>query len=345
MDSAFLKTNTQRIPLSARWSESFTDAIHWRRALKIKQLKHEQIQWFTVMIKKASKELTKWVVATRLWSVPASIAPLFIVLAWLYATQSNGIRWGLAPLVFFSVVLFQLAGNLISDYFDFTHGVDTIETAGSRTLPEGIFRPRTILYYGITLLGIASVTGLYLAYESGLTLVCFGMFGILAAAFYYKIKFRGLGVFLIFVVFGPCIALGTEYTLTTRLSWSVLLLSFPIGLLTTAILHANDIRDMPHDQTAGIYTFALGIGRENAELIYRMLIIIPYLLIGFYIVLGILPPVAITVLATLPLASSAVRILNDSEKMKDLDRKTAMLQLVFSVVVIASIGSVQQINL
>ncbi|MBR4752978.1 MAG: prenyltransferase [Thermoguttaceae bacterium] len=284
---------------------------------------------------KITTELKKWFVATRPWSIPASAAPLLVVCAWLYATHSD-VRWVLAPIAFLSAVSFHLAGNLISDYFDFIYGVDTLETAGSRTLPDGIFRPRTLLYFGFTILCVASVLGLFLAYESDWKLLFFGIFGAVAVLFYYLIKFRGFGVFLIFVVFGPCIALGVEYTLTTKLSHAVLALSLPIGLLTTAILHANDIRDMPHDRAAGIHTFALWIGLQAAKRVYRLLVLVPYLLIGVYVALGTITPISLVVLATLPFASSNIRFLNDSDKIQSLDRQTAKLQTAFSALLIAS---------
>ncbi|MDO4586321.1 MAG: prenyltransferase [Planctomycetia bacterium] len=282
-------------------------------------------------------ELKNWLIATRPWSIPASAVPVIAAGGWLYAT-AHKLPWELAFVVLLSAVLFQLAGNLISDYFDFTRGVDTLETAGSRTLPDGIFRPRTILLYGCFVLTTASGLGLFLAIKSGPFLFYLGLFGVVSTSFYYALKYRGFGVFLIFIVFGPCIASGTEYALTSRLSWPVFLLSLPIGFLTTAILHANDIRDMPHDQTAGIQTFALWLGRRNAERFYRFLIATPYFLVGFYCFIGTLPCMSLLTLVTIPLANSAIRNLNDVEKINNLDRQTALLQSAFSIVLIASLA-------
>ncbi|MDO5581626.1 MAG: prenyltransferase [Planctomycetia bacterium] len=282
-----------------------------------------------------SIELKKWLIATRPWSIPASAVPVIAAGVWLYAA-THKLPWELALIVLLSTVLFQLAGNLISDYFDFTRGVDTVETAGSRTLPDGIFRPRTILLYGCFVLAIASGLGFFLAIKSGPFLFYLGLFGVIATAFYYVLKYSGFGVFLIFTVFGPCIALGTEYALTSCLSWPVFLISLPIGLLTTAILHANDIRDMPHDRAAGIQTFALWLGRQNAERFYRFLIVSPYALVGIYCFTGMLPCMALLTLTTIPLANSVIRNLTDLEKIDSLDQQTALLQTAFSIMLIAS---------
>lgn len=281
--------------------------------------------------------LKKWLAATRPWSIPASASPALLVGVWLGAARIDA-RWPLAPLIIFSVVLFHLAANLISDYYDFVYGVDTSETAGSRTLPDGIFRPVTILRFGWILLAAAAGLGIYLAIQSGGGLFYLGLFGALATLFYYKVKFHGAGIILIFLVFGPGIALGTEYALTSRLTWPVLLFSLPVGLLTTAILQVNDIRDARHDSAAGIKTFTYWIGRRRAEWFYRFLMIAPYFLVLLYCLLGILPAVSMSTWLTLPQVGTALRGLNRPEQLKNLDRKTALLQMVFSLLLAVSLG-------
>ncbi len=278
--------------------------------------------------------LKKWLVATRPWSIPASAAPVLVVVVWLYAT-GNDSRWELALPTILGAVLFQLAGNLISDYFDFTRGVDTAETAGSRMLPDGVFQPRTILLYGLTILTAASVLGIFLVVESGPFLFGFGIFGIVSTCFYYVLKFRGMGVFLIFAVYGPGIALGTEYTLTGNVSWPVSLISIPIGSLTTAILHVNDIRDMPHDKAAGIRTFALNVGRNRSEQIEVAMLVLPYLAVPVLITCRVLPATTLLAWLTFPMAWKIINSLRLShqvpERINNLDQRTAVLQTFFSL--------------
>ena len=284
--------------------------------------------------------LKKWLVATRPWSIPASAAPAVVVCAWLLAANEP-VCGPLAVGVILGAILFQLAANLISDYFDFTSGVDTLETAGSRTLPEGIFPPGTILLFGLILLAVASVLGLFLAYQSGPWLLAIGGAGVLATGFYYVVKFRGGGVFLIFAVFGPGIALGTEYALTGRFSWSVLGISIPIGSLTTAILHANDLRDMPHDRSAHIRTFSLALGQRGAKRFFVALLILPYLFVLILVLSEVFPPTAFLAWLTLPIALKNIRRLdlskNNPERLNDLDQRTAALQTLFSLSLLASV--------
>lgn len=58
------------------------------------------------------------------------------------------------------------------------------------------------------------------------------------------LKYRGSGAPLVFIIFGPLVVLGGYFVQIERISISVLFISIPVGLLATAILHANDIRDM-----------------------------------------------------------------------------------------------------
>lgn len=280
-------------------------------------------------------ELKKWIIATRPWSITASATPVIVVSTWLFC-QGSIAQWTLIPAVIGGAVLFQLAGNLISDYFDYTRGVDTLETAGSRTLPDKIFLPGTVLFFGWTLLGIAILLGMYLVVKSDSKLLYFGFTGTVSVIFYYWMKYHGLGLILIFWIFGPGIALGTEYALTRSLSWPVFLLSLPIGLITTAILHANDLRDMSHDRSAHIVTFSLLIGEKKAKCFYRILVTAPYFLIGFYCCFCNFSPRILVTLVTITLAGSAIRSLNDSVKINDLDRKTALLQTYFAVMLVLS---------
>lgn len=281
------------------------------------------------------RELKKWIIATRPWSIPASVTPVIVVSFWLYVQESPA-QWSLIPAIVGGTILFHMAGNLISDYFDYTQGVDTWETAGSRTLPDKIFLPRTILLFGWILLVLAILFGIYLVFKSDSQLVYFGLIGTVAVIFYYKLKYRGLGLLLIFLIFGPGIAMGTEYVLTKSLTLPVFLLALPIGFMTTAILQANDLRDMSYDRQANIVTFSLLVGDINAKRFYRVLILTPYLLIGGYCCCGLLSPKVLVMLLTMPLAASVMQSLNDSVKLNDLDRKTALLQMFFSSMLIVS---------
>ena len=216
--------------------------------------------------------MNRWIIATRPWSFPASAMPALVTMAFLLWQQEEvnvemamNIWLGIIALV--GVILFQAAGNLISDYYDFKHGVDRPETYGSaRLLVDGVFKPKSILVYGVILLILGIAIGVFLIFTSGIQLLWIGAAGLIATFFYYFFKYRALGDILIFIVYGQLIALGTAYAMTGMLLPIVLLISAPIGFLVVNILHANNTRDIMHDRQAGISTLAMHLGVRGSKI-------------------------------------------------------------------------------
>ena len=189
--------------------------------------------------------MNKWVLATRPWSFPASATPALIAFAYVFWMSHSGllpsninINWMAGLWALFGAVLFQIAGNLISDYYDFRRGVDRKDTFGSsRMLVDGVFSPRTIWMFGVVILAVGVLLGLVLVMRCGSQLLWIGIIGVLAAYFYYILKYHALGDLLIFVIYGQLIALGTTYVMTSVIDWPILTVSAPIGFLIVNILH------------------------------------------------------------------------------------------------------------
>ena len=163
--------------------------------------------------------MKKWIIATRPWSFPASAMPALAAIAFVCWKQQTGNAdmavnvWN-GVLALLGAMLFQAAGNLIGDYFDFNHKVDRKETFGSsRMLVDGVFMPPTILWYCLTLMCVGAAIGLYLLLLIGPRLLWVGAVGLLRASFYYFLKYRALGYLLIFILYGQLIALGSAYRL------------------------------------------------------------------------------------------------------------------------------------
>ena len=72
--------------------------------------------------------MKNWIIATRPWALPASVMPILIMWAYLYSQSDNGaahINWLNALLCLPLLSIVHSGGNMVSDYFDFTWGVDT----------------------------------------------------------------------------------------------------------------------------------------------------------------------------------------------------------------------------
>jgi len=76
---------------------------------------------------------------------------------------------------------------------------------------------------------------LFLFAKTGVELLWIGFIGALATYFYYKLKFAALGDFVIFIVYGPLIGLGTAFVMTDQLMWNTVLLNIPVAFLVVNI--------------------------------------------------------------------------------------------------------------
>ncbi len=281
-----------------------------------------------------------WITALRPWSFPASSMPALVIFVYTFfqykqhADIHPNWLWGILAII--GAVIFQISGNLISDYFDYKQGVDREDTFGSsRLLVNKTFRPKTILNLGLAFLLAGIILGLFICYNTGWQLLIIGGLGVISTLFYYKFKYMALGDLLIFIVYGPLITLGTYYSITAVFDWKMIALSIPIGCITVNILHANNTRDIIHDKRASIRTFAMQIGLKASVIFYKALITIAYVSIVFMVLTGFLHWITLGLFITLPVAINNCKIISNvsaenSSGIVNLDVRTAQLQLMFS---------------
>lgn len=280
-----------------------------------------------------------WIIATRPWSFPASAMPALFAMAYVFYMQDSieSIHWGYGVAALLGAVLFQASGNLIGDYFDYIYKVDRKESLGSsRMLVDGVFTPKTIFWFGIIVLCMGILLGLFLWSQTGNDLLWIGIVGALGTFFYYKLKYMALGDVLIFVIYGPLIALGTAFVMTNQLYWEVVVLSIPIAFLVVNILHANNTRDMRDDKLANIKTQALLLGEKGSRIQYTFLAIGAYVAVAIFVLLNMISPLALLVIVTLPLAKKNINLIKQAkidkpEIIKDLDAMSAQLVMAFTL--------------
>ena len=287
-----------------------------------------------------SPKTKDWIIAARPWSFPASTMPALIAVSYAFYMQSKmamDVNWWYGVLAILGAAIFQASGNLISDYFDYKHKVDRAETFGSsRMLVDGVFKPKTILFYGLTLLILGSIIGLYLLFNTSVDLLWIGAIGVLGTYFYYKLKFNALGDVTIFVIYGLLISLGTYLVATNMLNWKLLLIGAAPGFLIVNILHANNTRDIKHDGEANIKTQAMLLGVKNSISQYIILGIGAYIIIALTVVFGILHPLCLVVFLTFPVLMKNIKQIklaefDKPEIIKDMDASSAQLVMMFSL--------------
>lgn len=277
-----------------------------------------------------------WMVATRPWSFPASAMPVVVTLAYLYWMRQD-MEWvnGIWALV--NIVLFHAAGNTWSDYFDYKHGVDAKDTYGVKTLTDGIFTPKEVVRLSLGLLAVALVAGIGLLIRTGFPLLYIGIGGAACALLYPPLKFHALGDAVIFLAYAFLPTLGTSYVATGIFYWDVMWVALPVGLITVAILHANNTRDIKTDSRADIRTLAMKLGGKMSMYVYCAEILFPFGWIAGCAVSGTFPLWSLLVVAALAPAIGNVRMVSQfpvkgETAIANLDEMTAKLQLLFSLI-------------
>ena len=204
-----------------------------------------------------------WVLATRPRTLSAAAAP---VVAGSGLAAADGVFAALpAVAALLGALLIQIATNLANDYYDFVKGGDTAERLGPvRVTQAGILAPEAVRRGMMVALGLALVTGIYLASAAGWPVVVIGLVSMLMGVCYtggpYPLSYHGLGDVFVFVFFGP-VATATTYYVQAHL-WSpgAILAGVGLGAFSTAMLVVNNLRDRETDEAAGKRTLAVRFG-------------------------------------------------------------------------------------
>lgn len=279
--------------------------------------------------------LRDWFIATRPWSFPASAMPVIVTVCYLQILHYD-VHWLNSIWALVNIILFHAAGNVWSDYFDYKKGVDDKDTFGAKTLTNGKFTPLEIYRLGTALLAVSVFMGLVLLWRTGLPLLWIGLGGICCTLFYPFLKYRALGDVVIFLAYAWLPTWGTSYVAAGVIDMHVLGIALPIGLITVAILHANNTRDIKTDTRAGISTLAIHSGQQIAVGIYCAEILLPFLWIIAGICTNYFPLWSLLTLIALPPAIQNTTVMlrlphKGTASIANLDEKTAKLQLLFSL--------------
>ncbi len=216
--------------------------------------------------------MSVWVEAARPRTLPAAIVP---VLAGT-ATAGRVIAWRAAAALVVSLAL-QVAVNYANDYFDGVRGIDTPDRVGPRrATASGLVAPSQMKVAIALSLSVAAGAGAALAVAAGPELLLVGLASIAAALAYSggprPYASAGLGEVFVFVFFGLIATTGSAYVQVERVPAVTAAVSVPIGLLATAILVVNNLRDVATDSVAGKRTLAVRLGPAGTRRLFAALL-------------------------------------------------------------------------
>jgi len=278
----------------------------------------------------------------RAFSFTATFVP--VLLAGAYAHYRNiAADWKILPLAIAGGLCLNAATCLTNEYYDHKNKVDSENSLGSsRVIMEKLLAPDDILRVSYVFYFLAAALAVYFVHLRGplmLAIIMIGIFGAYAYTgwpFYWK--YFAAGELMVFILMGPLMSSGAFLALTGKQANAVVYACIPVGLLVTAILNGNNLRDIRHDRSAGIRTMGTILGRDRMRSLYLSLITLPYFSVALMSFFKIIPASSLLVVLTLPIAFGLARIAfgDDVKKLVSLDISTAKLHLAFGAIYLIS---------
>ncbi len=283
----------------------------------------------------APGSLGAWRAAARPPTLTAAVAP---VLVGTGAAIGDGV-FAAGPFVaaLFGAICLQVGANFANDVFDFERGADTGDRLGPpRATQMGLLTPTRMKLGMWAAFLLAFLAGIYLVVLAGWIVVVIGLASIVAGLIYtggpWPVGYHALGDAFTFVFFGMVAVVGTYFVQAETAPGMVWLAAIPVGCTVTAILVANNLRDLATDRAAGKTTLAVVLGERGTRAWYVLLLVAAY---GVAIALWPatrVEPWALLVLASLPLAVPLLRSVAGGTAGRALNTtlvQTARLHLVF----------------
>lgn len=221
----------------------------------------------------------EWVEGARPRTLPTAISPVLVGTG--AALGAGAPAPGSALLALLVAVALVIGVNFANDYSDGIRGTDDDRVGPQRLVGSRAAEPATVKAAAFACFGVAAVAGLVLTAVSGQWwLLLVGALCIVGAWYYTggsrPYGYAGLGEVAVFVFFGPVAVLGTMLTQAGHVDAAAAGAAVGAGLLTCAVLVANNLRDIPGDRVVGKRTLAVRLGDHGTRMLYLALVLVPF---------------------------------------------------------------------
>jgi 1,4-dihydroxy-2-naphthoate polyprenyltransferase len=283
--------------------------------------------------------------AARPRTLPAAVSPVLVgTSAAVFETGGDDFRVGAFIAALLGSVFIQIGTNLANDYSDAQRGADAVDRLGPvRVTASGLVAPQRVLVATWLAYAIVIACGAYLTAVAGPLIAVLAVVSIAAGVLYTggprPYGYEGLGEVFVFLFFGLVAVNGSYYVQLERLDGLPLGLSVSVGLLITAILVVNNVRDIDTDRRVGKRTLAVRLGRERTRRFYAGLLAAAFVALPVTLLIWSGPALALLGLLAAPVAlrvSAIVRTRSDGPALNGALAGTGMLAGIFSILV--SIG-------
>ena len=268
-----------------------------------------------------------WIAGARPKTLGAAIAPVIVGTAFA-GYDAEPTNFILALLV---ALALQIGVNYANDYSDGVRGTDDDRVGPIRLVGSGLAKPEAVKRAAFLSFFVAAFAGLILSARTEWYLLIIGALAIIAAWTYTggpkPYGYQALGEISVFLFFGLVATLGTYFVQVGSISWPVILAAISMGLLATAILNVNNLRDLDRDAKSGKRTLAVRLGAARTRTLYRLTIFLPLIL---SLVLLSQSIYFLITLIVLPQLLRASRLVN-STALIELLGKTGQIQISYSL--------------
>ena len=284
------------------------------------------------------RQIYVWLAAARLRTLPLSVSGILVGNG--IAFLEGSFSWAIFIFALLTTIAFQVLSNFANDYGDGVKGTDNDQRLGpKRVLQQGLLS-RAALKRGIQLTSVISLLFtfilIYLAFgcadwRKTLFFIALGVASIIAAIKYTvgnaAYGYYALGDVFVFLFFGGVSVLGSYYLQTQIFSLLLILPAASIGLLSTAVLNLNNLRDMDNDQRSNKFTVPLLLGFDKGRMYHVILIVSAFTLCSIYAFLNAESLLAyLFLLLFFPLGKHLLRVAK-SEGGKSLDPELKVVAL------------------
>ena len=279
-----------------------------------------------------------WISAARLRTLPLSISGILIgsVLGsrsgfqQFYLDQDILFFFFQTPLFWLAILTtlgLQIVSNFANDYGDGIKGTDNEQRIGPvRAIQSGIISSKQMkngIRITVLITFLSALSLIYLSFKNSKIsyAVFFFLLGIaaIAAAIKYTVGnsaygYKGLGDLFVFIFFGLVSVLGCYFLYQKELPLLIILPATSIGLLSTAVLNLNNMRDITGDKAAHKNTLVVKMGSVWAKKYHVTLVGIAIASILIFHILTLTSVVElITLLVVFPLGKHLITV----QKIKD----------------------------
>jgi len=282
----------------------------------------------------------QWIEGARPRTLPNAIAPVLVGTG--AAVSLDAFVWWKALLALLVALALIVGVNFANDYSDGIRGTDDERVGPLRLVGARLATPTAVKRAAIGCFAVAAVAGAVLSLTSAWWLLLVGA-ACVAGAWYYTggkspYGYRGFGEVAVFVYFGLVAVLGTEFVQAERVDWAGAVGAVAVGCFSSAVLVANNLRDITTDAVAGKHTMAVRLGDAKARRLHTALLALPFLL---SLPLAARSPWALLALLAAPLAlraSAPVRREAAGMALIPVLRDTGLAMLAWSVLTALALG-------